>query len=168
MRGFCCLHVHVSSVWLSIVGDAFISLSQLALCCTCCCKRKNPDGFRLCFFLFVVEFALQQLDGNSSASHCGVWYSKIIATTTAALALDTESEREKKSSLPPPLFSPPFLCWFRQQSPVLVAALELCSSRDKPSSHFLPLFLFAHFPSMSIHWKPVVVAFQSFAIPGAT
>ncbi len=97
VRGFCCLHVHVSSVWLSIVGDAFISLSQLALCCTCCCKRKNSDGFRLCFFLFAVEFALQQLDGNSSASHCGVWYSKIIATTTAALVLDTESEREKKA-----------------------------------------------------------------------
>ncbi len=34
VRGFCCLHVHVSSVWLSIVGDVFISLSQLAVCCT--------------------------------------------------------------------------------------------------------------------------------------
>ncbi len=97
VRGFCCPHVHVSSVWLSIVGDAFISLSQLAVCCTCFCKRKNSDGFRPCFFLFVVEFSLQQLGGNSSASHCGVWYSKIIATTTAALVLDTESEREKKN-----------------------------------------------------------------------
>jgi len=115
VRGFCCLHVHVSSVWLSIVRDVFISLSQLAVCCTCFRKRKNSDGFRPCFFLFVVEFALQQLGGNSSASHCGVWCSKIIATTTAALVLDTESEREKKSSLPPPLFSPPFFCWYQQQ-----------------------------------------------------
>ncbi len=99
VRGFCCLHVHVSSVWLSIVGDVFISLSQLAVCCTFFCKRKNSDGFRPCFFLFVVEFALQQLGGNSSASHCGVWYSKIIATTIAALVLDTESERGKKKAL---------------------------------------------------------------------
>jgi hypothetical protein len=67
VRGFCCLHVHVSSVWLSIVRDVFISLSQLAVCCTCFCKRRNSDGFRPCFFLFVVEFALQQLGGNSSA-----------------------------------------------------------------------------------------------------
>jgi hypothetical protein len=82
-----------------LLGDVFISLSQLAVCCTRFCKRKNSDGFRPCFFLFVVEFALQQLGGNSSASHCGVWYSKIIATTTAALVLDTESERGEKKAL---------------------------------------------------------------------
>lgn len=117
---------------------------------------------------------LNSLCNNSAATAVplSLWcvvYSKIIATTTAALVLDTESEREKKKPLYHRLsFLLPSFAGTNSKSRVLVAALELYSSRDKLSSHFLPLFLFAHFPSMSIHWKPVVVAFQSFAIPGAT